>query len=76
MKTQWKKIWLKGALWLVTEIILNLFGLDNLADYSEFIFEQEVMIATHQSQMTVVAASHNPRFDYSLPCRFTIALTV
>ena len=26
--------------WLVAEIILNCLGLDNMADYSEFIFEK------------------------------------
>jgi hypothetical protein len=45
MKTQWNKLWVKTISWLVIEIILNLLGLDNLADYSEFIFEKEVMIA-------------------------------
>ncbi len=28
----------KLAVWLLAEILLNLLGLDNLADYSEFIF--------------------------------------
>ncbi len=26
--------------WLVAEILLNCLGLDNMADYSEFIFEK------------------------------------
>jgi hypothetical protein len=52
MKMPWKKVWVKAAIWLVTEIILNLLGLDNLADYSEFIFDQEVTIATSQPRIT------------------------
>lgn len=47
MKTksiQWKKIFVKTSLWLVTEIILNLVGLDNLADYSEFVFERDTIL--------------------------------
>lgn len=30
---------LRVLFWLVTEIILNCLGLDNIADYSEFVFE-------------------------------------
>jgi hypothetical protein len=73
MKTQWKKIWVKATLWLVTEIILNLLGLDNLADYSEFIFEQEFMIVTRHAQIRIVAASHRPQFNYlvTTPSPFT-----
>lgn len=29
----------KMTIWLVAEIILNIIGLDDLADYSEFVFE-------------------------------------
>lgn len=66
MKMQWQRIWLKAAFWLLTEIILNLIGLDNLADYSEFIFEQEVTIALRQPQMAVVVPSyHHPSSDLS-----------
>lgn len=65
MKMQWKKICVKTAIWLVTEIILNLLGLDNLADYSEFIFEKEVAIHTYQPQMTVVAQLQAPQFPHN-----------
>ncbi len=74
MKTQWKKVWVKAAIWLVIEIILNLLGLDNLADYSEFIFEQEITIARSQPQMTVVVPFRRSQFNYHLPCRYKIAL--
>ena len=50
MKTQWKKLCFKATFWLVTEIVLNLIGLDNLADYSEFIFDQEVLVSGHSPQ--------------------------
>lgn len=74
MKKQWKKVWVKVTFWLVTEIILNLLGLDNLADYSEFIFEKEMAIAIHSPKMTIIVPFRNPHFDYTLPERFTIAL--
>ncbi len=34
-----QKLFFKLMFWLVLEIILNLIGLDDLADYSEFIFK-------------------------------------
>lgn len=40
MKTQRKQLFIKTATWLVAEVVLNLAGLDNLADYSEFVFDQ------------------------------------
>ena len=41
MKIPWQKLFIKTTVWLAAEILLNLIGLDNLADYSEFIFEQK-----------------------------------
>ncbi|HEY9833758.1 MAG TPA: hypothetical protein V6D26_24620 [Stenomitos sp.] len=60
MKTQWKNRWVKVTIWVALEIILNLLGLDNLADYSEFIFEQEMAIATNQPQMIALVPPHYP----------------
>lgn len=42
MHIHWKKLVFTTTLWLVTEVILNLLGLDNLADYSEFLFGRNV----------------------------------
>ena len=39
MKPIWKQSLYRVIVWLVAEIILNCVGLDDLADYSEFIFE-------------------------------------
>ncbi len=41
MNLKWKTIFIKIIIWLVTEIYLNLLGLDTLADYSEFILVQD-----------------------------------
>ena len=71
MKMQWQRIWAKATFWLVTEIILNLLGLDNLADYSEFLFEQEVTIALHQPQIAVVVPYYYP--SSALPHHFITA---
>ncbi|MCA1993261.1 MAG: hypothetical protein LDL41_14665 [Coleofasciculus sp. S288] len=54
MKVQWKKVFVKTTIWLACEIILNLVGLDNLADYSEFIYEQEVLALGHLDQPVIV----------------------
>lgn len=42
MKVPEKKLLFKITVWLVAEILLNASGLDNLADYSEFIFERRM----------------------------------
>jgi hypothetical protein len=38
MKPRWQKLLLSITFWLATEIWFNLVGIDDLADYSEFIF--------------------------------------
>jgi hypothetical protein len=46
MKTkqiQWKTLLVKMIFWLITEVVLNAVGLDNLADYSEFVFERNAI---------------------------------
>ncbi|MDJ0620094.1 MAG: hypothetical protein QNJ63_25700 [Calothrix sp. MO_192.B10] len=43
MKVQWQKLFLKTSVWLTVEILLNVMGLDNLADYSEFVFNNQAL---------------------------------
>lgn len=38
---KWRKLIIKVAVWSIAEIIFNLGGIDDLVDYSEFIFEQD-----------------------------------
>ena len=52
MKVQWKKLLVQTTLWLVAEIWLNFLGIDNLADYSEFIFEKHVIVQPLLSRQT------------------------
>ncbi|MBD2313705.1 hypothetical protein H6G20_18720 [Desertifilum sp. FACHB-1129] len=42
MKIHWKKLLFSLTIWLISEISLTLIGLDDLADYSEFICHQNV----------------------------------
>ena len=39
MNVQWSKLVFKIAVWLSFEIFLTTLGLDDLADYSEFVFQ-------------------------------------
>ncbi|MDJ0702970.1 MAG: hypothetical protein QNJ46_06775 [Leptolyngbyaceae cyanobacterium MO_188.B28] len=43
MQVKWRELLLKTSIWITAEIMLSLIGLDNLADYSEFIFQNRVM---------------------------------
>lgn len=43
MKNKWQKSLAKIIIWLALEILLNVLGLDDLADYSEFVFERNVI---------------------------------
>ena len=36
-QVDWRKLFLKGTIWLIAEIVLSMQGIDDLADYSEFI---------------------------------------
>ncbi|MEB3278678.1 MAG: hypothetical protein VKK42_07105 [Lyngbya sp.] len=45
-----QQLWIRILIWLIIEILLNLLGLDELADYSEFIFNAtRTRPPTHQS---------------------------
>ena len=40
MQVRWKKLLIRTTFWLVVEVSLNCLGLDDMADYSEFVFER------------------------------------
>jgi hypothetical protein len=44
MNMRWKKLLVRTTLWLAVELWLNFLGLDDVADYSEFIFERHVIV--------------------------------
>ena len=41
MNVCWQKLLIKILFWLAAEILLTLLGIDDLADYSEFIYENK-----------------------------------
>ena len=42
IQVRWGIFISKAGFWLMAEVWLNLIGLDNLADYSEFLFDQSL----------------------------------
>ena len=42
---KWKKLLMLLTIWLCSEVILNLTGCDDLADYSEYIFEKPFLVS-------------------------------
>jgi hypothetical protein len=59
MKMQWQKVLVKTTIWLAAEILLSLLGLDDLADYSEFIFERHLIVTSY---LTLSITSQAPSF--------------
>ena len=40
-----QKLITKAIIWLAAEILFNFVGIDDLADYSEFVFERKIDIS-------------------------------
>lgn len=40
MQVKWKQLLIRGAIWLLIELLLTLCGMDDLADYSEFLSDR------------------------------------
>lgn len=49
MNIKWKVLLPKILIWLVIELILNCVGIDDLADYVEFVFERNLVILNLQT---------------------------
>ena len=60
-KTIWKQVVYRTGVWLAFEIWLNLIGLDDIADYSEFIFAQELELSL-KNHKTVKIIEYPPQF--------------
>ncbi|MGB5712512.1 MAG: hypothetical protein WBM44_16565 [Waterburya sp.] len=60
-KKIWKQVVYKIGIWLAAEIWLNLIGLDNIADYSEFIFAQDFYL-NKKNRRTVKVMEYPPQF--------------
>jgi hypothetical protein len=58
MKVRWIKFCTTVGFWLFCEIWLNVVGLDDLADYSEFLFVQDLELERKNSQITNISTPH------------------
>jgi hypothetical protein len=67
MKSQRRQLFLKTTTWLIAEVILNLVGLDNLADYSEFIFDQNLAATNDRPAITTVLIFDQPTVPSAFP---------
>ena len=54
MGIYWSKLFMKAVLWVFTEVTLTCLGLDDLADYSEFVIQDR---SSSSVEMTYVANS-------------------
>lgn len=70
MKVHWKNLLTKTVVWLAGEILLNCLGLDNLADYSEFVFERYEV-----AEFSTPEVSHPIRFPIQASNNFNITFT-
>ena len=41
---KWNKLITSFIIWLMAEIVLTSLGLDDLADYSEFVYERPILV--------------------------------
>ena len=74
MKSQhWQELFLKLICWLALEIILNLIGLDDLADYSEFIFNYDNVNLTENSKVQILDFRNKIRVGNLFPYAFNIS---
>lgn len=56
MEIMWKQSLSRIIVPLAAEVILNFVGLDNLADYSEFIFERNTVVFDNSYRLTKTSA--------------------
>jgi hypothetical protein len=49
MKINWQKLILKICFWLLVEFVYNLIGIDDLADYSEFVLMPKTTVQSERS---------------------------
>lgn len=55
MNIKWSKLVLKIVVWLSAEIFLTALGLDNIADYSEFVFQDGALVQIAKTNLDFAA---------------------
>ncbi len=64
MRTGWKKALTQISFWLFTEILLSFLGLDNMADYSEFVFKYKLSEINSYPESRITTIANFPWLDY------------
>ena len=54
MQVKWKKLIVKITVWLFIEVLFSFLGLDNLADYSEYVFEKHLVDSNSRKSSLVI----------------------
>ncbi|KAI9130528.1 hypothetical protein [Acaryochloris sp. CCMEE 5410] len=44
MTVRWRQLIVSLSLWLLAELVLNWVGIDDLVDYSEYLFERQAIV--------------------------------
>ncbi|NEQ47634.1 MAG: hypothetical protein F6K00_30465 [Leptolyngbya sp. SIOISBB] len=52
-QARWRKTLLKGTLWLSSELVLGMIGMDTMADYGEFLMQHQVTDHINQAIATI-----------------------
>ena len=79
MNKQWQRSLFRIALWICTEIVLNLLNLDTLSDYSEFLFEKHFAVTSPRIvlyQNLRVASTIPPNFIYQNPSALSFSISL
>lgn len=50
MTIRWQQLLVSLSLWLIAELFLNLVGIDDLVDYSEYIFDRHAIVMLRSSE--------------------------
>ncbi|HBB34373.1 MAG TPA: hypothetical protein DDZ80_25410 [Cyanobacteria bacterium UBA8803] len=61
MQVRWKTLIIKIGIWLTVEVVLNILGLNNIANYSEFIQDRDLNLAK-KNKKTVKISNSSPIF--------------
>ncbi len=52
-QARWRKTLIKGTLWLSSELVLGMVGMDTVADYSEFLMNSQLVDHLNQAIATI-----------------------
>lgn len=57
MRPRWKTLFVQIAFWAATEIVFNWVGVNDLANYSEFILDRKLALTEMPINISILAHS-------------------